>query len=220
MRTPARRTATAALLGVALLSIAACSSEQLHKEDGPSVDGGATAPEATDPEPAGAPAEETTAGEDTLVPEPIEPPEKPAGTRDYPLPVGAELADGDWTVTLGQPHDGWEEIRGSDPYAEQPEDGLEYWLVPVTATYTGEESGSPWLDLQFTFVSTDGRSYADPCWAIVPDDLNEVDDLYTDATVEANACLEVPADPDGLWTVATSWDNPVFFTAEAGGGDA
>lgn len=220
MRTSAIRAATAVLLGVALLGTAACSSEQLGKEYG-QVGGDAT--DGAETEPAGAPGEDSTATEGeagVVVTEPIEVPGKAVGTRAHPLPVGAEFTDGDWTVTLGQPHEGWEEIRAVDPYSEQPTEGTEYWMVPVTATYTGEESAAPWLDLQFAFVGEDGRSYSDQCLALVPDDLYEVDDLYTDATVEANVCLQVPANSKGLWTVTAFWGDPVFFAAEAGDDDA
>lgn len=160
MRTTAIRAATAALLGVALLGTAACSSDQLSKND--DAAGGAAATDDAETEPAGASGDDaatTEAETDGLVTEPIEAPEKPVGTRAHPLPVGSELTDGDWTVTLGQPHEGWEEIHAAESYNERPEEGTEYWLVPVTATYLGEDSAAPWLDLQFAFVSDEGRSY-------------------------------------------------------------
>ena len=223
MRTQTMRIATAVLLGVALLGTAACSSGQLGKQHGP-AGAGAQDGEA---EPAGSPGEDAeadpspAAADGTTIPGtgPIQAPEKAVGTRAHPLPTGVEFLDGDWAVTLGQPHDGWDELRDADPYIEEPEDGTEYWLVPVTVTYTGEESASPWLDLQFGFVGEDNRSYRDWCPAHVPDDLMEVDELYPDGTAEANVCLPVPADADGLWSVSSHWGDPVFFTAEAGGDD-
>ena len=220
MRTSAIRAAAAALLGVTLLGTAACSSDQLSNNNDA---GGTAATEDAETEPAGAPGEDNADAEgaaDGLVAEPIEVPEKSVGTREHPLPTGAEFVDGDWTVTLGQPHNGWDELRDADPYIEEPEEGTEYWLVPVTVTYTGGESAAPWLDLQFGFVGEDNRSYRDWCPVIVPDDLMEVDELYPDGTAEANVCLPVPADARGLWSVSSEWGDPVFFTAEAGGDDA
>lgn len=206
MRTRTMRLAAAALAGGTILGLAGCAGQQLGKEPGTIDPGGAESAQA---EPAGA--SEAGGGQPTALPTPVA---KDVGTREHPMPAGSTVTDDDWVVALGQPHEGWEEIHEAEPYNEPPKEGTEYWLVPVTITYTGSTSAEPWLDLQFGFVSDDGRSYSDWCAASVPEDLMAVETLYTDATVEANVCLQVPAGGDGLWTVSSDWGDPVFFTAE------
>src|SRR5699024_7849736 len=192
MRTHVTRAAGALLAGGLLLGLTACSGEVLGKETGSiGTDPSGTAP--AEPASAPAPTETEDVGPEGPATRPIVQVDKNAGTRQQPWPTGREVEDGDWTITLGEPYDGWEEIHAEDPYSEAPQEGTEYWLVPVTVTYTGSDSAEPWLDLQFGFVSEENRSYADWCPAIVPDDLMEVDALYTDGTVAANVCLQVPA---------------------------
>jgi len=219
MRTPTMRIAGTALLGGLLLGASACSSQPLAKEPGTVATDPSSSAQA---EPAAA--SQTTEAQDDAGPEgpatrPVKQVAKDVGTRAHPLPAGTPIDDGDWTVTLGEPYDGWSKIHAEDPYSEPPQEGTEYWLVPVTVTYTGTDPAEPWLDLQFGFVSEENRSYEDWCPVIVPDDLMEVDALYTDATVEANVCLQVPAEATGLWTVGNYWGEKTFVSGQAGEGD-
>jgi len=221
MRTPTMRVAGTALIGALLLGASACSTQPLAKEPGVVGAGTQTAQAeqaSTGTQAAGA-QDDADAGPQGPATRPLKHVDKDVGTRAHPLPAGTPIDDGDWTVTLGAPYDGWSEIRAEDPYSEPPEEGTEYWLVPVTATYTGSDSAEPWLDLQFGFVSEENRSYEDWCPVIVPDDLMEVDALYTDATVEANVCLQIPAEASGLWTVGSYWGEKTFVSGQAGESD-
>ncbi|WP_345040368.1 hypothetical protein [Georgenia daeguensis] len=136
------------------------------------------------------------------------------GSRDNPLPVGTAVSTPEWQVALGAPREAGEEIQAENQFNGAPPSGMEYWIVPVTATYTGTESGHAGTDLGVGFVGSDARTYSDMC-GVVPDDLWEVDQVYGGGTATGNVCVVVPAGAHGLWTVTPGWSaEPVFFAGE------
>jgi hypothetical protein len=57
---------------------------------------------------------------------------------------------------------------------------------------------------------SDNRTYDDSC-GVVPNPLSDVGALYKGGSAQGNICVAVPAGADGLWTVSTSFGDPVFF---------
>jgi hypothetical protein len=136
------------------------------------------------------------------------------GSRENPIPVGTAVSTHDWEVTLGAPREAAGEIQAENQFNEAPPTGMEYWIVPVTATYTGGETGHAGTDLGVGFVGSDARTYSDMC-GVVPDDLWDVDEIYDGGTAVGNVCVVVPAGADGLWTVTPGWSaEAVFFTGD------
>lgn len=137
-----------------------------------------------------------------------------AGTRDNPLRVGQPVSNPDWNITLGAPREAWQEIHAENEFNDPPPDGMEYWIVPVTATYTGEDTANPGVDITVQFVGSDNRTYDDYC-GVIPDTLDDIGDLYAGGQAEGNTCVTVPAGADGLWTLATGFTGkPIFFAAQ------
>ncbi|SDU82806.1 hypothetical protein [Jiangella alkaliphila] len=168
---------------------------------------------ADDPSPEEAPSEEPPA-EEPPADEPAEEPaaEAPDGSRDHPFTVGTPVGNEDWEVVIGQPREAWAEIQDENEFNEPPPDGMEFYLLPVTATYTGDESGHAWADLTIQFVGSDSVTYSDYC-GVIPGDLSDVGELYAGGVAEGNVCVVVPAGADGLWTVSTLFGEPLFLTA-------
>ena len=137
------------------------------------------------------------------------------GTRDNPLAIGDEVQNDDWTITLGSPYEATDEVLAENQFNEEPEAGMEFWILPITATYEGEDTGHAGMDLTAKFVGDDGRTYNDyePGCGVIPDDLMDIDSLYADGTAEGNTCISVPEGAPGLWTISTLLGDPVFFTA-------
>jgi hypothetical protein len=84
--------------------------------------------------------------------------------------------------------------------------------VPLTATYTGDGTGSPGFDIRVQFVGSDNRTYGDSC-GVIPNPRSDVGDLYNGGTANGNACVAVPAGAEGLWTVTNGFGDPAFFKA-------
>ena len=83
-------------------------------------------------------------------------------------------------------------------------------MVPVTATYKGDETGSTAFDISVKFVGVDNRTYGDYC-GVIPDPLADIGELYKGGEAAGNVCVAVPAGADGLWSVSTGFGDPVFF---------
>jgi hypothetical protein len=135
------------------------------------------------------------------------------GTRDNPLPIGETVSSPDWTVDLGDPYLANAEVAAENQFNDPPPAGMEYWIVPVVATYTGDKTGNPLFEVSVKFVGADNRTYSDNC-GVIPSSLQDIGELYAGGEASGNACVVVPAGADGLWTVTTGFaGSPVFFTA-------
>ena len=151
--------------------------------------------------------------EPTTEPEPEPEPTADEGSRENPFLIGDDVGNDDWGVVLDQPYEAWDEVRAENQFNDPPDEGMEFWMLPITVTYTGVDTGDPFWDLDFGFVGEDGRTYAGDC-GVIPEELWDVGEMYPDAEATANVCLEVPEDAPGLWTVAATFTDPVFFTDE------
>ncbi|SDS28838.1 hypothetical protein [Jiangella sp. DSM 45060] len=69
------------------------------------------------------------------------------------------------------------------------------------------------VDLTFQFVGSDSVTYSDYC-GVIPNDLADVGELYEGGVAEGSICVAVPAGADGLWTVSTTFGEPLFLTAD------
>lgn len=134
------------------------------------------------------------------------------GSRENPLPIGASVVNDEWDIVLGAPREAGNEVSAENQFNDLPKPGMEYWIVPVTATYTGDDTGIAWVDLTIKFVGSDNKAYSDRC-GVIPGDLSDVDQVYPGGIAEGNSCITVPAGADGLWSVSAGFTGkPSFFT--------
>ena len=88
------------------------------------------------------------------------------GSRENPLSIGETVKDHDWDVKLGAPREAWAEIAAENQFNDPPKAGMEYWVVPITATYTGDDTGNTAFNISVKFVGSDNRTYDDRCGVI------------------------------------------------------
>lgn len=146
------------------------------------------------------------------------------GTRDNPLPIGTtvEISDGMgaiWEVTLGAPIlDASEIVLGENMFNDEPPEGFQYALLPVTAKYMGDDTGTPSWDLNFAFVSAAGTTHKTyDVFVVVPDDLESSNELYPGGIAEGNIGIAIPtSDAElGTWRVSDSFEETnAFFEAQ------
>src|SRR6476620_2652302 len=82
-----------------------------------------------------------------------------AGSRENPFPIGQSVYNEEWQVTLSAPHEAVAVIAAENQFNDPPDAGMEYWVVPVTATYTGDKTGNAGFDIAVNFVGSDNRTY-------------------------------------------------------------
>lgn len=135
------------------------------------------------------------------------------GTRENPLPIGETVSNTEWTVDLGEPYFANSDVAAANQFNDPPPAGMDYWIVPVVATYTGDETGNPMFEISVKFVGSDSRTYSDNC-GVIPAPLQDIGELYADGQASGNTCVTVPTGADGLWTLTTGFGgSAVFFTA-------
>jgi hypothetical protein len=80
---------------------------------------------------------------------------------------------------------------------------------PRLSLYADDATGNAGFDIVVKFVGSDNRTYDDSC-GVIPDPLSDVGALYKRGSAQGNVCVAVPAGAEGLWTVSTSFGDPVF----------
>jgi len=152
-----------------------------------------------------------------------EEPASEVGTRANPAPLGSvvELSSGgavEYEVTLGASNLMANDIvAAANQFNEAPADGFQYAMIPVTVTYTGTETGTPWVDITVEFVSAAGTTHtSSDTLAVGPaPSMMDINDLYPDASGTGNIVIAIPtADAElGTWTVSSLFGDAYFFAA-------
>ena len=115
-----------------------------------------------------------------------------------------------------------EAVAASNQFNDPPVDGRQFVLVPVSVTYTGDESGTPWVDLTIKFVGSGGNTYGsgtdDHC-GVISTPLMDLGEMYKGASATGNECVSVPSAEveGGTWVVEETFSfdgTKVFFALQ------
>lgn len=132
------------------------------------------------------------------------------GTRANPYPLGTEVSDGEWTITINSVDlNATDAVVAENMFNEEPESGHVYLLANVTAAYTGTDAdgSTPWLSL--SYVSPAGNTFdATDAMALAPDAFDSTTTLFEGASETGNIALQVPADSVGEGVLSFT---PGFF---------
>lgn len=129
------------------------------------------------------------------------------GTRENPLAPGVTFAVGDWTVQLDTTNlDADDLVAAENEFNEPPAEGRRFVMVEATVTYTGDDSGIPWVDLSFEFYGSDGNTFGtslDDYCGVIANPLEDHGEMFPDASATGNVCVSVPTDQidGGAWIV-------------------
>jgi hypothetical protein len=121
------------------------------------------------------------------------------GSREHPLPAGTTVSvqisgGGSLDITLGEPNlNADDEIARQNDRRGRPSEGSKYIIVPVTATYHGDESALPWYDAIVEYKSPNGPTFEDS-YANLDTGVLDVDDLHDGETVKYEMAIMVPDD--------------------------
>lgn len=149
--------------------------------------------------------------------------EEPAGpvegSRENPYAIGTTVSDDGWEVTInGVQLGATDAVLAENMVNPSPDEGDEYILVNVTATYIGADTGMPAIDLGFGYVTVDGVTVDGlSTFAVAPDSLDRMAELYNGASITGNLVYAVPSATaaDGTVTVRIGmFGDDVFFAAK------
>lgn len=121
------------------------------------------------------------------------------GTRQNPVPIGTEVEVGpNWTMAVLEINpDAWDVVKAANMFNEPPAEGRNYVMARVRVSYVGDESGTPWVDLRFRYLGSNGVTYGegmDDFCGVLPEAVNDIGELFPGASAEGNVCWSVPAD--------------------------
>jgi len=145
------------------------------------------------------------------------------GTRENPAPAGSTATLASYDVSFGATTvNANEAVAAENPYNDPPVEGRQFVLVPVSLTYTGDESGTPWVDLTIKFVGSAGNTYGsgtDDYCGVISTPLMDLGEMYNGASANGNECVSVPSAEveGGTWVVEESFSfdgTKVFFALQ------
>lgn len=150
-----------------------------------------------------------------------------AGTKDNPFPIGGGPATistsdgGKADIVLGTPNwDAQAAVEQAHPYSTPPDAGNVYVVVPVTVTYHGTGTLTPWIESSVSFSADNGQVYdTTSAMALAPRPGIEANDITDGGSVEYDVILQVPADQvqKGVFVVEPLFNinNEQYFFAPA-----
>lgn len=122
------------------------------------------------------------------------------GTRENPAPAGSTVVLSDnsgeiYKIAFGAATlDAGAVIAAENMFNEPADAGFQYILVPITFTYVGNETGTPWVDVSFAFVSAAGTTHdGTSSLAVAPQPIMDINELYPGASATGNLVLMVPS---------------------------
>jgi hypothetical protein len=147
------------------------------------------------------------------------------GTRENPYPIGTTLSfteNGNpfYDITVGAPTlNANDVVAAANQFNEAAPAGTQYAILPLTVTYTGSTTGTPWLDIAAEFVTVDGTSHTtSDALVAVPGTLLDLNELYTGGSGTGNIVVNVPTAniEQGTWhiTVGVIGGEEAFFAAQ------
>ncbi|HEX7277200.1 MAG TPA: hypothetical protein VF244_07470 [Acidimicrobiales bacterium] len=117
------------------------------------------------------------------------------GTRSSPLPLGSEAAfENGWTVAVvGVTPDGTSAVMSENQFNDPPDDGEQFYLVRVSATYVGDGSSTPLGELTFSALDSRSTQVREGDCGVVPDAFDSFAEAFTGGSLTGNVCFAVPS---------------------------
>jgi hypothetical protein len=147
------------------------------------------------------------------------------GTRENPYPIGTMISFTDngapfYDITVGAPTlNANDVIAATNQFNEAPAAGTQFAILPLTVTYTGSETGTPWMDISAEFVAADGTSHdSSDTFVVGPAPLMDLNELYPAGSGTGNIVINIPTEgaEQGTWLLKVGLfaGDEVFFAAQ------
>ena len=143
------------------------------------------------------------------------------GSRAQAAPIGSVILIQDaggkslWEVTLLESNLNVNTVIAKENmFNPPPPDGFQFAGATVSVTYLGSDRALPGSDLTIAFVSAAGTTHKTfDVLAVGPQDLSDVNELYTNGTAIASVYIAVPtlnADK-GTWRISAFLNDSEFY---------
>jgi len=116
------------------------------------------------------------------------------GTRENPLPLGTMAGiGGDWAASVVEViPDATQLVLEENQFNDPPEEGYQFFIVTIAATYEGETSSSLPAGNTFQVVGESAVAYSTfaPSCGVIPNDYDSTE-VFPGGTIEFNVCFQV-----------------------------
>jgi hypothetical protein len=120
-----------------------------------------------------------------------------ASSRTEPLPIGTASLVGTYVIeVIAVEADATDLIVTNDSFNDPPATGNQFYMVTVSVTNEGEETVTPWWDLQFEAVGDQAIGYnegTNSC-GYIPNGAYDAPEIAPGESTEFNVCWQVPSD--------------------------
>ncbi|HEX7099466.1 MAG TPA: hypothetical protein VF377_09490 [Acidimicrobiia bacterium] len=136
------------------------------------------------------------------------------------VPVGEAAAVGPWTLAVVEViPDATQLVLAENRFNEPPEEGRQFYMARLEATFDGTESSTFWVDMSLKAVGDSSVAYEgfDGSCGVIPDPIDEAGETFPGGSISGNVCWNVWSEDVGsLVMIAeesfTFDENRVFFS--------
>lgn len=140
------------------------------------------------------------------------------GTRENPVPLGTEVSNDEWKVTVNSVTQGApaaDAVAGANSFNDTADAGSEYIIINYTVTYIGDDAdGQMPAFVGLDYVTAGGVTVnSTEKLVVAPDALDSLSTLYNGGTATGNTALQVPSPVDGVLVVRPGMFGDKVFVA-------
>lgn len=84
-------------------------------------------------------------------------------------------------------------VRAMNSFNEAPPEGQQFYMVEVSATYSGEGSGDPLWDLTFSALDSGNTQISEGECGVIPEEMDAFKEVFSGGSLAGNICFVVPS---------------------------
>ncbi len=113
---------------------------------------------------------------------------------DDAVPIGEAAAVGPWTLKVIEViPDATQLVLDENQFNEPPEEGRQFYMARLDATFEGEESSTFWIDVSLKAVGDSSVAYEgfDGSCGVIPDPIDDAGETFPGGSISGNVCWSV-----------------------------
>lgn len=113
---------------------------------------------------------------------------------DDAVPIGEAAAVGPWTLKVIEViPDATQLVLDENQFNEPPEEGRQFYMARLDATFGGEESSTFWIDVSLKAVGDSSVAYEgfDGSCGVIPDPIDDAGETFPGGSISGNVCWSV-----------------------------
>lgn len=127
------------------------------------------------------------------------------GSREAPLTIGtwAEIGSGWTAAVVDVTPNATRKVLAENSFNEDPEPGHQFFMVRIEARFDGEGSATIPAGNAFVLLGSSNVTYQsfDPGCGVIPDEFDDMTEVFSGGTLAGNLCFSVPSNEVGSFVL-------------------